>query len=452
MLRRQVFTLFAAVVLAAGFAWGLTHLFALRLEHGDTYPPYSTLRTDPLGAKAIFDAFQAQSGLTASRNYLYLPRLHAEHPVTIIYAGVPVRSAWGEDELQTFDSMISAGSRAVFTFRPESVYLKTYTFGPEHKDSDDKDKSKEEKKADEKAKDKEPEKKDASKEKSAKDAKPKEKEKDAKAKDNKEEKKDSDSDEDEPDRTRFFDVAKIWGFRFEVQRGEGHKPYKSKAVLEDAASRFEPEISWHSALYFTDLKPVWKVLYKCDGKPVVIERPWGRGSILLASDSYFVSNEALRSERVPRLLASFAGPSTVLFDEQHQGVQEEPNMAGLVRKYRLTGAMAALLVVAGLFVWQHVVRFVPGYESSASEGDLVAGQGLAEGFVNLLRRTIAPSEIIGICAAEWRKAFGQKQADVSKFNKAWAQTGEMDAVSAYTAVSAALAQPSAPSPTTSKKS
>ena len=42
--------------LAAGFVYGVIHLFALRFEAGDVYPEYSSLRADPLGLKGFYDA------------------------------------------------------------------------------------------------------------------------------------------------------------------------------------------------------------------------------------------------------------------------------------------------------------------------------------------------------------------------------------------------------------
>ena len=41
-----------------GFAAGLVHLFHLRFESGDNYPPYSSLRADPLGTKALFESLE----------------------------------------------------------------------------------------------------------------------------------------------------------------------------------------------------------------------------------------------------------------------------------------------------------------------------------------------------------------------------------------------------------
>ena len=63
------------MALAAVFALGVGHLFQLRFSLGDVYPPYSTLRTDPLGAKAIYEALAAQPALSVERNLRPLDQL-----------------------------------------------------------------------------------------------------------------------------------------------------------------------------------------------------------------------------------------------------------------------------------------------------------------------------------------------------------------------------------------
>ena len=45
-------------------------------------------------------------------------------------------------------------------------------------------------------------------------------------------------------------------------------------------------------------------------------------------------------------------------------------------------------------------------------GVVVAGRDLASGFVNLMRRSISPAEIINVCFAEWKKS-GARAAAVS---------------------------------------
>ena len=127
---------------------------------------------------------------------------------------------------------------------------------------------------------------------------------------------------------------------------------------------------------------------------------------MLASDSYFLSNEALRNERSPRLLAWLVGsPRTIVFDEESHGVRENPGVATLVRKYGLHGVAGGLLLIAALFVWQNASHLVPPPKSDDTDADLVRGREASEGLINLLRRSIEPATLLAICAGEWKKAF-----------------------------------------------
>ena len=97
-----------------------------------------------------------------------------------------------------------------------------------------------------------------------------------------------------------------------------------------------PQIKIHSALYFDDLSKDWRVLYEWDGHPVLVERNYGRGTVVLSADSYFFSNEALRKNRFPEVLAWVVGNNKkIIFDETHLGVEERRGVAGLARKYNL---------------------------------------------------------------------------------------------------------------------
>ena len=48
----------------------------------------------------------------------------------------------------------------------------------------------------------------------------------------------------------------------------------------------------------------------------------------------------------------FTGPPLVVFDEEHNGLRDNPGIASLARKYRLHGVIAGLILLAGLFVWK----------------------------------------------------------------------------------------------------
>jgi hypothetical protein len=161
---------------------------------------------------------------------------------------------------------------------------------------------------------------------------------------------------------------------------------------------------------FTNLDKAWRVIYSRGKSPVVIERTFGRGTVVMATDSYFLSNEAMWKARHPELLAWLIGAGEhVVFDEAHLGVTESSGVAVLMRKYRLHGVIAGLVLLAGLFVWKNSVSLVPP-QTLAAKDRFVAGKDSAAGFVNLLRRNIPPREILEVCFTEWTKSFSARGA------------------------------------------
>ena len=168
-----------------------------------------------------------------------------------------------------------------------------------------------------------------------------------------------------------------WDFGFKrLPQGEEGDAYDPVNVT----SRNEPELpeslSWHSGSYFTNLDPAWKVVYARQSAPVMVERKFGAGSVVFCTDSYFLSNEAMLKERHADLLAWVIGPSSrVMFDEAHLGIVEEPGVAMLMRKYRLHGLVAGLLLLAALFIWKNSSRFAPG-----AAGGKAGGLRRREGF------------------------------------------------------------------------
>jgi len=78
----------AAALIAFGL--GLARLLNLRLEVGDVYPPYSSHRTDPLGASALADAL-AEVGVDVQRNHKPLSRLPAGRGATLMVLGAAPR-------------------------------------------------------------------------------------------------------------------------------------------------------------------------------------------------------------------------------------------------------------------------------------------------------------------------------------------------------------------------
>ncbi|MFH1147532.1 MAG: hypothetical protein V1736_07475 [Pseudomonadota bacterium] len=215
----------------------------------------------------------------------------------------------------------------------------------------------------------------------------------------------------------LFQPARRWGFQVACRK----EPYPEKstpaAVFHGTgAGPSRSVVPWHGNLYFEKLGREWNVISSARGLPVVVERRFGNGTIVLCGDPFLLSNEAMSRERHPELLVWLIGKGTrVIFDETHLGVHENPGIALLARKYRLHGFFAGLLLLAGLFVWKNSSSFVPAYGTEGhSVVELSAKRDYAEGLVNLLRRNISPRHLLSISVQEWRKTAGPDQKDMAE--------------------------------------
>ncbi len=79
------------------FAGGLNHLFRLRFETGDIYPPYSSLRTDPLGTRALYESLARMPNLVVTRHFTNPERLPPPEGTTLILAGLERQLPAGDD-------------------------------------------------------------------------------------------------------------------------------------------------------------------------------------------------------------------------------------------------------------------------------------------------------------------------------------------------------------------
>lgn len=218
------------------------------------------------------------------------------------------------------------------------------------------------------------------------------------------------------------------------------------AVPGEGETSLESSVPWHTALFFKDFNPtVWRTLYWSDGEAVVIERDFGAGSIVLSSDSYFLSNEGLLGARAPKLVARIIGPPrTVVFDEFHKGVVESSNVAGLARKYGLGGTILALLAVAALFIWKNAVPFLPPQKTIEGSDAHVLGLDASSGFINLLRRGVPAHRILAVCVEEWFKSRGsrvraEERAHIESVMRAHeGRSATRDAAAAYRTIAAGL--------------
>jgi hypothetical protein len=212
-----------------------------------------------------------------------------------------------------------------------------------------------------------------------------------------------------------------------------------------------PTLEWHTGVVFTNLGPAWTPIYMRGTNAVVIERNFGKGSVVFSTDSYFISNEAMLQDRHADFLAWLMGPNKrVYFDEAHLGLTVSPGIAMLMRKYRLQGFLGGLALLAGLFLWKNGTSLAP-LPDITKQNDAIMGKEAYTGFVNLLRRNVPQNVLLATCFAEWKKSAGRGAGHSPARRKAVEDTylavaDTRDPVKAYQALCAALHTSQAPQP------
>ena len=370
-----------AVLMAGLFLFGLFKLFVLRFEQGDVYPPYSTLRSDPLGTKALYTSLEYLVGDNLRRNYGGLPRLTPEANTTFLYLGASGRE-WElnqEAPIGTLEQMAGKGGRIVISFTSATGFLAGSDLAGEERSGD----QGREADTDPEAGDTETQ------------AGPRE------GRGSRESACDGADPEGDCEAENIF---RRWGLRL----AHNYDKAPEEAVYSAAEGSLESPISWHTSRVFSELDTKWRRIYTCNDHPVVIERDFDGGTIVLSADSYIFSNEAMRNHRYPELLAWVLGDQNeIVFDESHLGVRRDLGIADLARRYRLYWLLFAFVVFAGLYVWKNASYFVPPLVDQAGEATdgINSSRDYKEGLISLLRRNLRTRDILGICLTEWEKSF-----------------------------------------------
>lgn len=349
---------FIAVVLLSAF--GFLRLFALRFEKGDVFPPYSSLRSDPLGCKALFMALERSAGLDVRRNFRGMEKLSGLQGGTIycLGAGGELLDASSDKWARQLEALAVDGNRLVIAFGP--IRGRPFAAGTGEDKADD---------------------------------------------------------EATPDKkTKGADKAHsaagrigLWGMEIGAFEPPA-VPVKGRpqAALAAPVTGLPPTIPLNSPHNFKTIGKGWQTVYAYGDHAIVLERGIGKGSIVLLAESYLLSNEALRNDRCPALLAWLQGTGrTALFDESHLGVYDNPGVMSLIRKHRMVPFLLALMALAALYVWKSAVPFC-GTAAPQEEKPDTGGRDNFSGLVNLLRRNIAPGELLNACFREWSRSFSRE--------------------------------------------
>src|ERR1041384_7220378 len=97
---KKNFPMLAIGIGAMLFMAGVIYLFLLRFEAGDVYPPYSSLRADPLGTMAWFESLQKLPSLTVRRDMSSNSKLPEDKDTTYLHlAANELEWRWMESDV-----------------------------------------------------------------------------------------------------------------------------------------------------------------------------------------------------------------------------------------------------------------------------------------------------------------------------------------------------------------
>src|ERR1700761_718968 len=107
------------IVLLIALAWGLEQVAYAPLETGDSYPPFSSMRADPLGTKALYESLAAMPGIEVSRLFKE-ERTISDPREAVFVLGVNTLewSSLHDKEIALYEKLVENGGRLVIGFLP----------------------------------------------------------------------------------------------------------------------------------------------------------------------------------------------------------------------------------------------------------------------------------------------------------------------------------------------
>jgi hypothetical protein len=328
-----------------GFGW----LYTLRLNRGDSFPEYSSLRADPMGTRVLHDGLAALPELRVTRRFRAMAAHEVQTARAVLMLGMSPQSLETPDaqKLDTIERAARNGSRVVIALR-----------APDPRDESDEEETEREQREARK----------------------------------KQRRQTADKKVPEP-----VDLKKRWSI--ELDRAEFAENAQREPGVSDALPK---ELRWRKGTSFRlSSDSTWQPIYQTEDKPVIVERRFGLGSVVLLADAYVVSNEALQRERSTALLTWLVGThAEIEFDEFQLGVVKDEGVAGLARRYVLAGALFALVVAAVLFIWHRMALFIP---PPLEHAEVALTYHQTAGLEALLRRALSPAELSSAAVAEWRR-------------------------------------------------
>lgn len=411
--------LLAGIAVLTVFALG--GVMRLRFGSGESYPEYSTRRVDPLGTRALYEALGRLKGVTVEQNFRSLDKLTGDSRSTLILTGLDTRQFNAVDvvDAEAVARFAADGGRVVLALNPEVGYTmpeRAYRDAREEKVKDAEDKT-------------EPDKPKPPAKKEVKETKPK-----PGAQDKAKKEKDAGEVRGKMDwhqsfaQTLKLDPRAVEFFYGGEKSGSPLTPapalplkaeqlplWMSNLHLNTRVPQDLPADDQNTSQKTGNAAPVsasdpspWTTLATKGDRIMMAERKLGAGTVVVCTDRYFLSNEALWKTPKPAFLAYLIGDAKrVVFDETHLGVMigDADGVMTLARRYGMHGLFLGCILLFILFIWRSAISLVPSNPADDLglwRAQAVAGQSSASGLEGLLRRGIATKGLLQRCFEVWQ--------------------------------------------------
>jgi hypothetical protein len=374
-------TLLFGTICSVLFAVGLVWLFWMRFQAGDLYPAYSSLRGDPLGTQVLYESLRNTDAYGATRNFSPLDQAKPAAGDTFLVCGLTGAEGFLDARMwqPLLDRIARDGGRLIITFTPAVRRGKRAPATARPAKENPNDAHKDENGADHGTGG------------------------DGPARTGNSTPGSGPAAGTKPERPEWTGVMTQLAVALKNVEAQGAAFANTARRAPMAYTALPGRIPWRAPLYFDLQDPAWHAVYVWEDRPVIVQRSWGRGSVIMSSDSYLFSNEALRRDRQPALLAWMIRPSgRVTVDELHNGLVQRPGIAGLMRKYRLEGMVACLVALAVFMIWRQAAVFAPR-PADLRNKDRREGVGSSvDGWTGLMRQHIHPKDLLRTGHQAWR--------------------------------------------------
>jgi hypothetical protein len=143
--------------------------------------------------------------------------------------------------------------------------------------------------------------------------------------------------------------------------------------------------------------------------------------------------------------------ASLVFGESHRCVAKTPEVAALVRNYRLHWFFLAVVLLFMLYVWKNAKPFIPYSTDIRPETayDYASEKDYSQGLVSLLRRNVPARQLLTTCLTEWKKSGPDiKRLTPDQLKRIEAQVApidsgtkrQIDPVKTYRSISAIVAE------------